>query len=820
MSNNEEKARDLAKLSLEDLEAKFETSSKGLTQEEAQKRLEEYGYNEIAEKQKNPLLKFMAFFWGPIPWMIEVAVILSAILSDWEDFSVILLLLLVNAVVGFWEEHQAGNAIAALKAKLALSAKALRDGKWSDIPSREVVPGDVVRLHIGDIVPADVMLMGGDPLEIDQSSLTGESLPVVRGPSDTVYSGSIIKQGEIDGVAYATGQKTFFGEAAKLVSETEASGHFQKILLKIGDFLIIIALVLMVLVLVMGFFRHDDMLQTLRFALVMAIASIPVAMPTVLSVTMALGSRKLAKKNAIVSRLTAIEELAGMEILCSDKTGTLTQNKLTVGDAQLLKNYAKDDLFLAAALASRGENKDAIDEAILHAFGNDDLLKEYKVVHFKPFDPVSKRIEATIQDKDGQEFKVSKGAPQVISKLVDDESITAEVDKTVTDFAGRGFRSLGVGRTVAEDKWEYLGIIPLYDPPREDSAETIKVANTLGCKVKMVTGDQVAIAKETAEQLGMGTNILDASILDEGSISQRAMLTDSIEKADGFAQVFPEHKYNIVRDLQQAGHLVGMTGDGVNDAPALKKANAGIAVSGATDAAREAADIVLTTPGLSVIIDAIKESRRIFQRMNSYALYRIAETIQILLFMTVSILVFNFYPVTAIMIVLIAILNDGAILSIGYDNVIPSHKPDKWQMPLLLGLSFVIGFVALISSFMLFYFAEHVFGHSRDVIQTFMYLQLSIGGHLTIFATRTRGRFWSSKPAPILIYAVFGTQLVATLLGVYGIFMQPIGWSWALFVWGYSIIWLVIMDNVKLFAYRIFTPKITPLMAERKHIRI
>jgi H+-transporting ATPase len=328
----------------------------------------------------------------------------------------------------------------------------------------------------------------------------------------------------------------------------------------------------------------------------------------------------------------------------------------------------------------------------------------------------------------------------------------------------------------------------------------------MGVNVKMVTGDQLAIARETATQLGLGRNILDASGFGDTRHHETAQLAESIESADGFAQVFPEHKFHIVDVLQRRHHIVGMTGDGVNDAPALKKADAGIAVSGATDAARAAADIVLLTPGLSVIIHAIEESRKIFQRMNSYATYRIAETIRVLLFMTLSILVFNFYPVTAVMIVLLALLNDGAILSIAYDKVRYSPQPESWNMRLVLGIATVLGVAGVIASFGLFYLGERVFHLDRAVIQSLMYLKLSVAGHLTIFVTRTRGPFWSTRPAPVLLFAVLGTQLVATLIAVYGLFMPPIGWRWALAVWGYALAWFFVNDRVKLAAYRIFDP--------------
>ena len=794
----------LKSLPMSALVTKLGSSADGLTQVEALKRLAQYGPNEIEEKKTSELLKFLGYFWGPIPWMIEVAVILSAVDRHWPDFGIILLLLVANAVVGFWEEHQAGNAIAALKAKLAIKARVKRDGKWVTPAAHELVPGDVIRVRLGDIVPADARLLSGDSIEVDQSALTGESLPATRKPGEVIFSGSVIRQGEIGAMVYATGGKTYFGKTAELVQEAHTSSHFQRAVLKIGNYLIILAVALVAVIIAVAIFRGDPVLTTLQFALVLTVAAIPVAMPTVLSVTMAVGARLLAKREAIVTRLSAIEELAGVDILCSDKTGTLTQNKLTLGDPFSVNDITTDQVILSAALASRADDKDSIDLAVLGGLKSDLALKNYQVVHFQPFDPVHKRTEATVKAADGREFKVAKGAPQVMLELsADAGEVKSVVDKAVNEFAARGFRSLGVARAEADGKWQFLGVLPLFDPPRDDAKATIATARQMGVSVKMVTGDALAIAQETAKKLGMGTHILDASGFGDSQRHETAALAETIEKADGFAQVFPEHKFHIVDVLQQGGHIVGMTGDGVNDAPALKKADCGVAVSGATDAARAAAAIVLMTPGLSVIIEAIKESRKIFQRMNSYAIYRIAETLRVLLFMTLSILIFNFYPLTAVMIVMLALLNDGAILSIAYDNVMYKDQPEAWNMHVVLGISTVLGIFGVIAAFGLFYLGERVFHLDRAHIQTLMYLKLSVAGHLTIFLTRTRGPFWSIRPARILWIAVLGTQALATLIAVYGLFMTPLGWGWAGFVWLYALACFLVTDRVKLLAYRI-----------------
>ena len=743
--------------------------------------------------------------------MIEVAAILSIVIAHYEDFAVIFTLLIVNAVVGFWQERKADNAIELLKKRLAPNARVLRDGKWSEIPSKELVPGDVVRVRLGDIVPADVKLMKGDFMLADESALTGESLPVEKHVSDLAYAGAIVRQGEMDAYVVATGILSFFGKTAKLVAEAKTGSHFQKAVIRIGNYLIILAATMVSAVFIAALIRHTNPLSLLQYALVLVVASIPVALPAVLTVTMAIGAIALAKKEAIVSKLVSIEEMAGVDVLCSDKTGTITKNELTIAEAQAFGNFQIDDALLYGTLASREENHDPIDDAVIakarsiHEVA--DILIRYSVIDFKPFDPVSKRTEATVEGRDGACFKVSKGAPQVVLSLVSNMvQIENRVNEIVTTFASKGHRALGVIKGDEAGNWQFVGLLAIYDPPREDSGETIKIAQDMGINVKMVTGDHIAIAKQIAQEVNLGTNIIPASSFVNKSDSETKGI---IENADGFAQVFPEHKYRIVQLLQETGHIVGMTGDGVNDAPALKKADAGVAVAGATDAAKSAADVVLTKPGLSVIIDSIKESRKIFARMNNYAIYRIAETMRVLFFLSLTIIIFNFYPLTPVMIVLLALLNDLPIMMIAYDNVRIHAKPVRWDMREVIIVASLLGITGLVASFLLFIIGLEVLHLSALTIQTLMFLKMMVAGHMTLYLARTHNRHFWERPFPAgkLLLAAEGTQVFATVLAVYGVLVSPIGWALAGLVWGYALLEFVVTDFLKIRYFRMFETK-------------
>jgi len=807
-----------ASLTVSETLTKFAVDPKtGLSPAEIQKRLNKYGPNALAEKKKSSLSAFLAYFWGPIPWMIEAAALMALIVRDWGDFTIITSLLLFNALLGFWEEHEASNALDALKSSLALKARALRGGKWEQVDAPTLVPGDIIRLYLGDVVPADCDLIQGDYISIDQSALTGESLPVSKKSGEAAYSGSIVKQGEMTAVVTATGGNTFFGRTAKLVAGAGSVSHFQRAVMKIGNFLIILALVLVVILVASRLFDmrgHYDRVVLLRLAeivLILLVASVPVAMPAVLSVTMALGARMLARSKAIVSRLESIEELAGVDVLCSDKTGTLTQNKLTLGEAQPWPGTDTQTLILMGSLASRAADNDPIDLAVMAGLKDPSVLKSYQQEKYVPFDPVDKRTEATIKDASGKVFRVTKGAPQVILGLAKLAGTDLEkAQQAVNGLAGRGYRTIGVAVARDDGPWAFLGILPLLDPPRPDSKSTIARAREYGVEVKMVTGDNVAIARQISLELDMGANIQPSTELFPGDFTKGQIPLDAaekIDKADGFAQVFPEHKYAIVKILQENGHIVGMTGDGVNDAPALKQADVGIAVSGATEAARAAAALILTGPGLSVIIEGIAEARRIFERMTSYVLYRIAMTIAIMVFVVLASIYYHFFPLTAIMLIALALLDDVPIMTIAFDNASVPPQPVKWELDRVLVLSSVLGLLGVIQSFGLLYLGDTVHHLDHPHLQTMMFLQLVAGGHLLLFVTRSRGAFFKPPfPNAKLFLAIIATQIAAVLMCSQGWLVPSLPWAIIGFVWAYNLAWMLVQDVVKLGIYGILDP--------------
>lgn len=762
----------------------------GLTENEVIQRRRKYGLNQMKEEKENLVLKFLGYFVGPIQFVMEAAAILAAGLEDWVDFGVICALLLLNASVGFVQEFQAGSIVEELKKTLALKAVVLRDGRLTEVEAPMVVPGDILQVEEGTIIPADGRIVTEDAfLQVDQSAITGESLAVDKHKDDTCYASSAVKRGEAFMIITHTGDNTFVGRAAALVNAASAgTGHFTEVLNGIGTVLLVLVIFTLLVVWISSFYRSNSIVTILEFTLAITIIGVPVGLPAVVTTTMAVGAAYLAKKKAIVQKLSAIESLAGVEILCSDKTGTLTKNKLSLAEPFTVSGVEPDDLMLTACLAASRKKKgmDAIDKAFLKALRYypraKNVLTQYKVVEFQPFDPVSKKVSAVVESPSGERITCVKGAPLFVLRTVEEghpipEDVDAAYKNKVAEFATRGFRSLGVARKRGEGQWEILGIMPCADPPRHDTARTINEAKTLGLSIKMLTGDAVGIARETSRQLGLGTNVYNAERLGlgGGGTMPGSEVYDFVEAADGFAEVFPQHKYNVVEILQQRGYLVAMTGDGVNDAPSLKKADTGIAVEGASDAARSAADIVFLAPGLSAIIDALKTSRQIFHRMYAYVVYRIALSLHLEIFLGLWIAILN-KSLDLELVVFIAIFADIATLAIAYDNAPFSKTPVKWNLPKLWGMSILLGIILAIGTWIALT-TMFVQGEDGGIVQNFgkvdevLFLEISLTENWLIFITRANGPFWSSVPSWQLTGAILLVDLIATFFCLFGWFV-------------------------------------------------
>ncbi|CDH48314.1 plasma-membrane proton-e [Lichtheimia corymbifera JMRC:FSU:9682] len=847
---------DLSTMGTDDVLQLLQTQPEGLTSSEAAQRIEKFGPNKLEQKEVNPFLQFLGFMWNPLSWVMEAAAIVSIALAngggrppDYPDFIGIVLLLLANSLIGFYEERQAGNAVKALMESLAPECKVRRDGEWHNMEAAELVPGDIISIKLGDVVPADGRLLTAHgQVSIDQAALTGESLPVGKEAGDEIFSGSTVKQGEAEAIVIGTGLNTFFGRAAKLVGDAgDDIGHLQTILAKIGNFcLVSIGIFVVVEILVMyAAFRYDYR-RGIDNLLVLLIGGIPIAMPTVLSVTLAIGAKQLAEHKAIVTRITAIEEMAAVTILCSDKTGTLTLNKLIV-DKPTIKTYAEfdgDDIIRLSAYASRTENQDAIDFCIVNSLPDPALARNgIEELEFKPFNPVVKRTEITYRRvEDGAVLRVTKGMSHTILDLCTRDKTEEQIkalNEGVDEFARRGLRALAVAVDEVPSKhvegeglgFRLVGLLPIYDPPRSDTKETIDRSIALGVQVKMITGDQLAIAKETGRRLGMGDNMFLSKALKDGppAGSGYQSIDDMVLQADGFAGVYPEHKYEIVERLQAMGHMTAMTGDGVNDAPALSKANVGVAVADASDAARSAADIVLTEPGLSVIVEAIIGSRQIFQRMRNYAIYACSITIRVVVGFAVLCFAFE-HDFPPFPVLIIAVLNDGTIMTISTDRVKPSPYPDQWNLREIFTYAVIYGLYQAASTLVFAAVIYHTtFFHDKfgvelpadrndHVYHSIIYLQVSVMSQALIFITRSRSWFFMERPSVYLMCAFVVAQLVATFIAVYAdwgfTYMRGCGWDWAGIVWIWNICWFLPMDFCKFAMQFLFTPKNT--LAESK----
>ena len=791
----------------------------GVSESEVPNRRAMFGYNELESPTENLVLKFIGFFRGPILYVMELAVGLAGGLRDWIDLGVICGILMLNAFVGWYQEKQAGDIVAQLKKGIALKSKVIRDGQEREVEAREIVPGDIVVVEDGMTVPCDGRLLadyddkdlsqatairqrmeetkhqgdGGEDDETgvdkgpaiiacDQSAITGESLAVDKHIGDTVFYTTGCKRGKAYVLATDIAKQSFVGRTAALVTQGGGGGHFQKVMTLIGTTLLVLVIVFVLVVWFAGFFRNVGIARPsennlLIYTLIFLIIGVPVGLPCVTTTTMAVGAAYLAKREAIVQKLTAIESLAGVDVLCSDKTGTLTANKLSIHEPFTSEGVDVNFMMAVAALASSHNVRslDPIDKVTLTTLKDypaaiEELESGWSTKRFTPFDPVSKRITAEVA-KNGKDYVAAKGAPNAILKLCNPPQEQASQYRQVAgEFASRGFRSLGVA--IQEDnKWRLLGLLPMFDPPRADTAATIAEAQSLGVSVKMLTGDAVAIAKETCRMLALGTKVYDSQrLIGSGGMAGSA-IHDFVEAADGFAEVFPEHKYQVVEMLQHRGHLTAMTGDGVNDAPSLKKADCGIAVEGASDAARSAADVVFLDEGLSTIITSIKVARQIFHRMKAYIQYRISLCIHLEVYLLLSMIILN-ETIRANLIVFIALFADVATIAIAYDNAPAAREPVEWQLPKIWIISIVLGLLLAAGTWIC---RATMFLRGGGIIENFgsiqeiLYLEVALTENWLIFVTRLGGgESEITLPSWQLVGAVGVVDILATIFCLFG----------------------------------------------------
>jgi H+-transporting ATPase len=795
---------DFADMSIEDTCSTLITSTNGLTENEAMRRINEFGYNELAEKRKNPFADFLARYWGPMPWLLELTMVLSYIIGHYLEVAIVFGLLTLNAIIGFHHTRSSLKALELLKKRLAITSKVMRDGKWVIKYAREIVPGDIIQVGLGDLVPADAKVVAGE-VSVDQSALTGESLPVTARPAGILYSSSVVKRGQAKALILNTAANTYFGKTAELVKIAKPKSHQEQIMSAIVKYTMYVSIMaLAFVVLDAALTRVVDLLTIVRFALIFLMGSIPVALPAVFAIVLAVGAMQLAKEGALVTRLDSIEDAASMQVLCLDKTGTITQNVLSATDPIPFRGFAKEDVAIIAMLASKEEIRDVIDlAAIDYAKRLQASPGKYKQVSFTPFDPATKKSEAIIE-YNGNHFRVAKGAPQIILPecKIDDEALK-EIDGEVKSLSKKGYRTLAVAKSEDNylDDLTFVGLLPLADPPRPDSKETIGELKRLGVKPKMLTGDNVAIATEIADQVEIGNRIYPMSDLRKLSDAEQAKILDEY---DGLAEIYPEDKYRVVKLLQSKGYMVGMTGDGVNDSPALKQAEVGIAVNNSTDVAKASSSIVLTEPGLKVILDAIGTSRQIYQRMLTWVINKVTKVIQFVGLLVLGFFWLHHVVLSVLGMVLLVFANDFTTMSLATDNVKTTKNPDIWNVKNITLASLVIGALLVVEGATVVFVGNNFYHMELGTLQTFVLLALVFTSQFRVLIVRERGHFWSSKPGRELAISTLATVIGFALLGTYGVILPPVSAAQVLFVLGFSGAFTLCVDFPKCYTFSKF----------------
>lgn len=795
-------------ISIEQTYEFLSANENGLTDEDVKQRITFFGPNAITEKKKNPFVEFFSRYWGPMPWLLELAMVLSIILKHDLEGIIIFVLLTVNAIIGFMHSRGSQKAVELLKQRLAIKAKVLRNGEWVTDDSSQVVPGDVMIIKMGDIVPADAKIISGD-IAIDESALTGESLPIDKQPLDIVYSGAVVRRGEARCIVINTGQNTYFGKTAELVKIAKPKSHQEEIMMAIVKYMMYLGIAASIIVGGYAFIHNEHFLVIMTFVVVFLMGAVPVALPAVMTIVQAATGVQLAKSNVLVTRLDSIEDAASISVLCLDKTGTITENKLSVTDSIPFSGYSKEDSTQLAALASRAEGMDLIDVAIIdYAKASKVDTNSHQQVSYTPFNPAIRRTEAIIQHN-GSQFKVVKGASQVILPMCSGvtEELKAKVDETIADFSRKGYRTIAVARSKDNDfdTLDFVGLLPLSDPPRADSAKMIAEMKSLGVKPIMLTGDNMAIAQEIAKNVGIGENIIRLADIEKLSHEDQAK---KVASSDGFAEIYPEDKYRIVKLLQENGYMVGMTGDGVNDAPALKQAEMGIAVSNATDVAKASASVVLLEPGVRVIVEAIERSRETYQRMLTWVINKVTKVIQVVGLLTVGFFMVHHQMVLSMLgMALLVFANDFVTMSLATDNVQHTANPNAWDVLNITYASLLIGILLVVEGIAAVIWGQTYFGlghHGLKHLQTWIMLMLVFTSQFRVMIVRERKFFWSSIPGNALILSTVGALIGFVLLGIYGVIITPIPANEVFSILLFSLIFTFAIDFPKYAAFRKF----------------
>ena len=757
-----------------------EAPSSGLSEAEAAERLARYGSNAIQAERRHLLRRLASKLTGPVPYMLEAAVVLELAVGKVTEAIIVAALVIFNGILSFAQEGRARHALDLLRSRLAVQARVMRDGRWELVKAEVLVPGDMVHVRMGDIVPADMVVLEGS-VSADKSVLTGESAAVEAAAGDTLYAGSLVRRGEASGQVTATGARTYFGHTAELVRTAQTASHLEETIFKVVWALLVLDGALVIAILAYGLATRMPLAELLPFVLILVIATVPVALPATFTLASSLGALELAHSGVLVTHLSAIEEAAAMDLLCSDKTGTITQNRLSVTAVRAYDGFSEAEIIALGAAASDAATQDPIDLAIIAAAG--DAKGPGKRVDFVPFDPRTKRSEAAYESA-GTTLRVTKGAPAVLAAI---SAIPASLESDVEELAASGARVLAIAS--GADRFQVAGLVALGDPLRADSGALVEHLRRLGVRVLMVSGDSAPTAVAVAREVGIGSRLASPEALRGGA-------KDALD-FDVVAGVLPEDKLALVERAQAAGHVVGMTGDGVNDAPALKRAEVGIAVSSATDVAKEAAGVVLTDAGLGEIVAAVETGRRVYQRMLTYTLNKIAKTFQVSLFLGLGLLVTGSFVTTPRLVLLLLFANDFVTMAIATDRVGFSPRPDRWRVPTISLAALGVAIPWLAASFATFYIARDVLGLGLGGTQTLVFLTLVFTGQATVYLVRERGHLWAARPSNWLMLATALDVAVVAAMADLGILMAPVHLAYIVLLLAAVVAATLLLDLVK-----------------------